>query len=338
MADDIANFLPKEYTWQGCFEYKYKTEGHQWNYVEKKKWGIFEDPNDSSNLTHFTKKARKFKNKLPFINATKQVNEQNGPYESLLNWFLDKEKKGKRSSSFHCGADISVILNTITKEQTFKPFEVIASFCDGPSTIHLRNLPQYTPCWFYFSKTSVEDILLQFLLCIKEPEKINIDDLREQLRYIRILHKYTPLEVINNSERLQILLRIETTIIDYVRGRVCNCLPIPGSIPKIGRLEGEGHRSEPEAVNSPEVIVSSQAVVKALEDFGQIWQDTFAGAVLISAPPGSGKEEFAKSIPYGNGRPTENIQAVSMADCDSKALQRRLYGEERDGVYVPGSH
>lgn len=235
-----------------------------------------------------------------------------------------------------------MILNTIAKERTFKPFEIIASLCADHSTVNIRDLPDYAPCWFYFSDFKAIDILTQFLLCInseevKELDRESILNLFERLRYIRILHKYTPLEVINSEEKesFRVLLRVKTKIVDYTRGRVCNCLPIPGSNPGLGHLET--HKNEPEAVKSPEVIVSSPVIIKALEDLSQIWQDTFARTVLISAPPGSGKEEFAKSIPYGNGRPTGNLQTVSMADCDAIALQRRLYGDERsDGVYVPG--
>jgi len=112
-------------------------------------------------------------------------------------------------------------------------------------------------------------------------------------------------------------------VCDYPRGRICGTIPIPGKGSK------EKHK-EPTGVNTPEVVVVSPVAAEALDELSRIWQDPFAKSVLISAPPGSGKEVFAHSIPYGNNRPTENLQTLSLATDDQQGLLRQLYGKERE--------
>lgn len=333
MKSVFADYLPLKYSWQGCFEYQCKTEGHHWNYFDKNKWGLL----IGGRLGKHIRKSPSVKEVIDSFAFTIPTESTQPRISSpLLDWFLEKSMPAQP-----CKGALTMILNSVAKERTFKSFEVMSSFCDGHATINIRNLPNNTPCWFYLPNFNAEEYIAEFLLCLRENV---IDDLRDngefrkfldQLRFIRVLHKYSPIEVINSGKKsFRVLLRVDTCAVEYVRGRVCGCLPIPGPAPKLGHLET--HKDEPAVVKSPEIIVVSPSVDNALVNLSQIWQDTFARAVLISAPSGSGKEELTKSIPYGNGRPIENLQTVSMADSDVISLQKRLYGQESSGVFLPG--
>jgi transcriptional regulator with AAA-type ATPase domain len=153
---------------------------------------------------------------------------------------------------------------------------------------------------------------------------------------MRILHRYHVIDFPTKrlSRNITIKLRDDVEMVEYLKGRICGCIPIPGA--GVDR-KSEDWRTEPEHVNSPEVVVASPAVSDALVRLSRVWQDPFAKSVLLASPPGSGKEQYAKSIPFGNGRRTENPQTLSLANCDQNEVQRRLFGYTRsDGSICKG--
>lgn len=329
--------FPLSYSFQGYVEYEKERVGHYWQCIKKEKWELIKDRKS----VPFTTNAKLVKDILGKLVKDPQFtpsSKNESTALSFLNWLLNKKVKTVSSPI------PSMVLNTVIKGWKInepKKFEVITSVCDGPYTINVRDLPSYTPCWFYNCQKA-EDYVADFLLYFdkKDLEKMNNENtllaFLDELRFIRSLQTYTLFKEEALKNKLRVKLRVNCKIIKYIRGQVCGCLPIPGKAPKIGELEI--FSDEPEAIKSPEIVVSSPVVKKTLEKLSRIWQDTFACTVLISAPPGSGKEDFTKSIPYGNGRPTENFQIISMADCDMGSLQRRLYGYEEIGRVYAGKH
>ncbi len=138
--------------------------------------------------------------------------------------------------------------------------------------------------------------------------------------HVRCKHHYEVIRIEQNDKKISVIIRDEAVITEYPKGAICGCIPVPGKCPRKER------RKEPEGVNSPEVVVTSPVVGEALEQLSRIWQDPYAKSVLISSPPGSGKEVFASSIPVGNGRPADKVFSLSMASDDQKGLERQLYG------------
>jgi len=150
---------------------------------------------------------------------------------------------------------------------------------------------------------------------------------RRLLDYHRMLVEYSvdEYQYLREQEAVRVILRFRSTLVPYLRGRECFCLPVPGKPPEL-----QGGASEPWAVKSQEVVVSSPRVSAALESLSRIWEDRSANSVLLSAPPGSGKEVFALSIPYGTGRDPARIQTVSLGAANQEELERQLFGWKRD--------
>lgn len=120
----------------------------------------------------------------------------------------------------------------------------------------------------------------------------------------------------------------------YYKGLMCGCIPIPG---RKNKKQGK----EPATVKTQEVVVTSPNVVETLKYLSQVWQDKFAESVLISAPPGTGKENFSKSIPYGTGRlgiaDDVSKYTISFADFIDRQgeLADKLFGKaNRNGKIV----
>jgi hypothetical protein len=86
------------------------------------------------------------------------------------------------------------------------------------------------------------------------------------------------------------------------------------------------------------VVVRSPQVVKSLKMLSTLWQDRFLSTVLITAPPGSGKEQYAASIPFGNGREGKDcpFNTLALASGDKAALERQLFGSKRDDGSIAG--
>ena len=163
--------------------------------------------------------------------------------------------------------------------------------------------------------------------------KSDISEVIDLLECYRTLHDYSvlSLEFVPESH-ISIRLRDEMTLVPYLKGKVCGCIPIPGKPPKRGR-----NLKEPWSVRSPEVVISSPNVVEALEQLSRIWRDRFAKSILISAPPGSGKEDFALSIPYGAGRNAERIRSLALAVKETEVLEQQLFGRKQgDGDIEDG--
>lgn len=161
----------------------------------------------------------------------------------------------------------------------------------------------------------------------------NVKEAQKWLQSHRIL-QYVTIEKENSpNDKIKIKFNSKATLASYHKGSICGCIPIPGKyINKIG--------DEPHIVKTPEIVVKSPNVIKALKNLSQVWQDRFAKSVLISAPPGSGKEQFAGSIPYGTGRinETSDMISISLASGIQGDLERLLYGTQdehgnrRDGL------
>jgi len=318
------SILPLEYSWQGWLQYGMLTPGHQWDYVNKDKWLI----QVGKDLVPLNKSAKEVKKIIDKINKASGVNKQK--IESpLLNWLCnDAEEK------MHCDHDFSVIFNNIIREDGSKKkqFKILVSCSNGNTTMDIRGLPPKRQCWFYFPEWGLEKYLANFILVLVTKGLIKTNQiegsfqyLTNRFKFIRIFHKYQPIKIKVNKGKncLDILFDSKTKVVDYVRGRVCNCLPIPGPVRE--RKKFEFYHNEPERVKTPEVVVSP-VVSKTLIQLSHIWEDTFARSVLLSAPPGSGKDDFVTSIPYGQGRSTSNMQIISMADCSMNSILDRLYG------------
>ena len=240
----------------------------------------------------------------------------------LLRWLRDKDEDNS------VGRGLSLVLNALVRLSTTKSFELLASFVREHVTVEVRQLENHVPAWFYLRERAFEDLdeyLVSFpeLFLDGDVLKPDVDDILHQLLHVRCQHKYEVLRVEHTDGVIRVTLRDRATIVQYPKGAICGCIPVPGARPR------KEARQEPEGINAPEVVVTSAVVGNALEQLSRVWQDPYAKSVLISSPPGSGKEVFASSIPIGNGRPPEKIFAMSMASEDQRGLERRLYGAMR---------
>jgi len=261
---------------------------------------------------------------------------------------------------------LAVALNSLVRSgaiQPKQPLQILSSFVDRHLTVEIRGMPHGEPSWFYMENQEVDstsrhklpwwDTLLGEMVLVypqlffvrpKAPANVKrLTSLRDEislrrtfylLQSHRILHEYTVLQYSTaDNGAFSVRLREKNTLVPYPKGRICKCIPIPGPHRKHGTSgQGQGARSErePLAVMTPEVVIESPHIVKALKQLSRVWQDKFAKSVLISAPPGSGKENFANSIPYGNGRRADTFRTVSLASGDKTGIETQLYGRRRD--------
>lgn len=194
--------------------------------------------------------------------------------------------------------------------------------------------------WFFLSSRGEEDFISEFFrdyvlafpkLFFKDPDNFELksDDelskVADLLKSHRVLYN-TKVEVIDkNNESLKIT--IESTLMEYPKGRICGCIPIPGKL-----IDRPGE--EPATVKTPEVVITSPNVVEALLSLSQVWQDKFAKSILISAPPGSGKEQFSQSIAYSSGC---EVNPLSFAEGEKDQLEKVLFGQVgQSGEIKPG--
>jgi hypothetical protein len=331
-------------TWEGTFEYDVQNPGHHWKYGDRngdKGWGCYVDSakriepyiqDINNNLLN-----EKFKRFFPDLPTEAWKTE----VWKLVRWLAGNEN----GDSPLVSRPLSLILNAIVKDATLQTFKVLSSFVEDNVTVEIKGLRKSFPNWFYLSGpgtnalSSVGEVMLFEHSVVSKKNEDNgkeeitksscevlsaLHVLLNELQFSRALHKYSIVGFEKDEGKICIRLRDEVEIVGYERGKYCGCIPIPGKGPK------QKQPDEPKGVNAPEVVVSSPVVVEALKELSRIWQDPFAKSVLISAPPGSGKEVFAISIPYGNNRPTENLETLSLATDDQPGLLRQLYGRERE--------
>lgn len=353
--------ISREYTWTGTFKYYTGKLGYKWSFAKAGKWKILK-PRTSSLEDQakeikedleisLKEQAEKIKQETVWDGLWKNLSQASNAVgikreeKPLPTSFIDWLAYGKKSSG-NVPDGISVMLNHIVATGTIQPFQILSSFVEEHVTVQIKNLHEKKPCWFYlkqpdFLASIVEYVLTCPDLFFKDIEKLTpktSDELENTincLRSIRVLNDYSVLnyhyDEVNGSMNIQLCDRVK--LIHYKKGRICGCIPVPG---KSDSLKNE-KENEPDAVLTPEVVVKSPNVSKCLEALSRVWQDHFAKSVLISAPPGSGKEVYATSIPFGNGRQTKNFTSVSLATDNQKSLERLLFGQKReDGTLEKG--
>ncbi len=227
-----------------------------------------------------------------------------------------------------------LILDHIVRNNTTSSVTFVATLVDGHVTWQLRGLADGAPCWSYekLRPRQWEELLGQFGLFYPELyKKLGHDEFKNMLKYHRQWKEARVLEFTTRPNgRLSIQFAVTMKLAPYDKGRMCNCIPIPGKAPKI-------KRESDLSVDSPEIVLASPLVEADLERMSQIWQDHSAKSVLVCGPPGSGKENLTMSVPYGSGRNTEGMQALSLAECELDQTLRRLFGFRRDdGSISPG--
>lgn len=332
------SLLRIEYAWEGVFEYDRANDGHSWEFCEKNQWrrlslkstgrdvaGVEND--DPLRLIdaagRYTPQLRS-----DFLSAANAVSGSPvGTHDwQLVDWLANQDEPSKRWNR-KVGRGLSIVLNAQIRQSTVRPFELISTFVNQRHlSVEVRDLGPRVPCWFYLQMQPFED-LDEFLVCFPElfldEERKSlcpgVELLLRRLSSIRCKHRFEVSRLEVSGGFLRIAVRDTAVISEYTKGAVCGCLPVPGRPRKKAR-------PEPEGVNSPEVVVSTPVVAGALKELSRVWQDPYAKSVLISSPPGSGKEVFATSIPIGNGRPAGKIFALSMATEDQREIERQLYG------------
>jgi hypothetical protein len=329
-------------SWSGDFRYKTNSNGHEWVYANPKKWLVLKS--DGKELS-FRDIAQKLKSRKGDIEAlVKELTGTESLPWILTDWLGSAEELPTETSDKAVGRGLSVVLNAIIKNSTLQPFQILSSFVNEHVTVEIRGLGEGIPNWFYLrdkTLTELEGYLFgmpNLFFSSGDPMKFslrrNIKATLSHLACVRVLHKYSIIGFQKDDRQgyIDVSLRDDFVGCEYLKGKLCACIPLPGK-----RRKQTQDISEPEEVNSPEVVVGSPIVASALVSLSRIWQDPFVKSILISAPPGSGKEVLATSIPFGNGRPTENLQTLAMTDPNQHAILRQLYGFIRsDGSIEPG--
>lgn len=230
-----------------------------------------------------------------------------------------------------------------------KPIKVITSVVENHRSLEIKGLPRYQSKWFYtppdpFNNTiwqvynRLDNYVLGFpelFFTLKDGAYTINENTNQIMRFLlahRQLVEFSVLEynILHSEKRCILKLQMDCEICSYKRGLICNCIPIAGE-----PLKDYIELKDTLKVDSPEVVVSSPAVQQSLKNLSDIWQDK-ASAVLISAPPGSGKENFSLSIPYGSGRidkfneQKKSVTKISLANGTTKDQERQIFGFQRD--------
>lgn len=346
----ILTPLNVEHEWEGCFVFNRCEKGHCWKFGDRDIWKRVAFKAQKGNkkikckekkpLTSLVKKYKELKNKLKTEYPSMLFSETDSGY---IKWLLNPDDR--------CGevnGGLSLVLNALVRQSTIKPFYLLFTMVEEHAMVEVRNLGQNIPSWFYYTP-SPSQIFDESLVCYPElfcpvfegevdktkenKNKFNKDDICSILnahKSFRVKHSYEVRSINITNDELKIVLRDRVQTVEYIKGAICNCIPVPGKVP-------ENSKTEPKGVNSPEVIISSPVVTNTLDRLSRIWQDPHVKSVLISSPPGSGKEVFASSIPFGNGRPIANLQFISVASEDQNSLEKQLYGFEKvDGSVSEG--
>ena len=287
-----------EWSWSGVFEYSFNDSTCKWRYADISEWNI----NESSGAKLYNLASRIINKWNDLKKALAQIKIDLPAVEDqgFLRFFSNKESFSSNSPTVMHG--ISVMLSNIVSSQCVKEFTILSNFVDQHVTVQMKGLPYGHPCWFYLWLQNKLKLIEEEVLCCPEnffimenKEISNIkgpEDLEETIRlfqYRRVFHKYIVLKYTYEGTGIKISLKDQVKSVPYEKGRICKCIPIPG---KLKKTEGV----EDYSVLTPEVVIASPNVIEALELLTRVWEDRFARSVLISSPPGSGKENFAISI------------------------------------------
>lgn len=248
---------------------------------------------------------------------------------------------------------VSMVLNQLVASESLRSCEILTSIVREHMTVNIRGIQPGYPCWSYTQLDSpvwrelLDEYVLSFphlfLNSVDEKGKTCVPHKAKQvqrrvkglLEAHRFLHRYRVRNYkFDEIEReLTVSWNIETIMAAYPKGNICDCIPIPGKSDRDREYNGD----EPYSVRSPEVVLTSPNVVRSLEELSRVWHDRFARSILVTGPPGSGKENFARSIPYGSGRDANRIRVLSLATANSQSLERQLFGQQQeDGSVKPG--
>ncbi|MCK4342230.1 MAG: sigma 54-interacting transcriptional regulator [Phycisphaerae bacterium] len=263
----------------------------------------------------------------------------------------------------------NVILEQFVSDPLLKEIVVLCTVVDSYTTMDIQGLRSGVPSWTYYGDPDQQplwagvagEIALLFpelfsfcrnettaeesknkngayqrglILPAQNTWKYVVDELRNNLKYHRQSKTYSveKLDFDRVNHSIKVKLRGHVSIAPYPRGRLCRCIPIPGKPPK-----PERRPKEPTSVRSPEVVLANRLVEEDMRVISQIWQDRSAKTVLVCGPPGSGKENYAKSLPFGAGRKRDAIQTISLAESEDDVTRQRLFGRKReDGTIALG--
>lgn len=243
---------------------------------------------------------------------------------------------------------ISILLNHVVSAQSTEPLTTVISTLENRRMLEVRGLPIGQPSWFYSPRIGERGAVAHWKQCLgtymmgfpelffacagDTPTIAEFSEIEDVLRAHRQKTTISVLRFEVNKDSCALQLRFDCLLCAYRRAAKCGCLPIPGST----KLSMTDRDLEPIVVNAPEVVITSPVVERALTDLSDVWQDK-ATAVLISAPPGSGKENFALSIPYGSGRKGDTVPAISLADGTPERQEKLILGyQQEDGTIVDG--
>ena len=272
--------------------------------------------------------------KAPSIIDTLQLPRRESLVSPLLRWLANTRTADPPSVD----AALSIALNNVCRAASVSSFKVVATYVYSHLTVELIGLAPGQPRWFYDRLPSRAEVVRQ--LGPSFPRLFGLEgrtDLREAKEIVsafRLLQEFDVHDygwrVSAGEESFTIGVSAKMTLVPYAKGRVCWSIPIPGK-PK------DTKGSVPQVVTGPEVVIRSPIVAQTLVHLSEIWQDRFVKSVLISAPPGSGKEDFAHSLGFGSGRPTANMSAISLPASSQEALERQLFGfRGGDGSFTEG--
>lgn len=277
--------------------------------------------------------------------------------DGIQNWLVGEDKPDLR----FIDKDSTIIFNHIVASQRTSPLEMIVSVVGRHRMTEIRGLLEGQACWFYtqtvgFVPRNANDIESEgfawidmcehyalaypTLFFIYKDNKIKCrDEIKTYVgQYLSAHRQHTKITILKyhvEEHTCTLQLRFDNTLCHYHRGRLCKTIPIPGK-PK---LEKNKESVNPKRVASPEIVISSPLVRKCLSSLSDIWQDR-AEAILVSGPPGSGKENYALSIPYGSGKNVDvrkGVSTISLANGTIEEQERQLFGfQQDDGSIVDG--
>jgi hypothetical protein len=331
---------------EACYTFNLGGKGHAWQFANEEKWRrLYLEVHRGSSETPLLKEVEPLRLSVSATEKYDKVQKairdglsemklwSSNEISPLVSWLKSP------TTSVNVDRGLSLVLNALVRQSTLKPFEIIATFTKCRFTVEVRNLDHHVPRWFY-GEVKPPVLLDEFLILFPSLYATEVDgtwQLRDNMKdFLRLHEHYRTRHCLNvvqftkTDREIVVVLRDRAEIVEYIKGAICGCIPVPG------RYDRKERRDEPKGVNSPEVVVSSPVVSEALARLSLIWQDPCAKSVLISSPSGSGKEILASSIPYGNGRKTEGLQLLSMATDDQTDLERRLYGYQRADGSIEG--
>lgn len=359
----MSKFQGYNYSWKGYF--KYQKEKGNWVFHNKGEWSISQSgkPGVSLKKSGLKTFAEKIENKrkslidklintkiivlhsedkdkkVLAVNALKQrcdLSNSEGKNKDILDWLKsDDGDLPVKGALAICLQNFVEVKSLAPESNKLLKYTIESSIVGNNMMVNINSTPEgCNPFskWFFINSKDYDIVfqeLPEYLLTLPElffDGESNIkQDLIETATFLKSHRIIQNVSIKCDPKKSgEIKFKSKCKIIHYHKGFICGCISIPG---KQNKKKG----NEPNIVKTPEMVVTSPNVVEALEYLSQVWQDKFATSVLISAPPGSGKENFSNSIAYGTGRlsPNEDVSeyTISLASGDKTELEKKLYGE-----------